>query len=53
MGLVNVAFFCADQKSRRFIVWEIERGDGHLPGFIVTSMDKFQRFLHNAKSKQK
>ena len=53
MGLVNVAFFCADQKSRRFVVWEIECGDGHLPGFVVTSVDEFQRFLHDAESKRK
>ena len=45
MGLVNVAFFCADQKSRRFVVWEIKRGDCHFSGFVVTSMDEFQGFL--------
>ena len=53
MGLVNVAFFCADQESRRFVVWEIKCGDGHLPGFVVTGVDEFQRFLKNAENKHK
>ena len=45
VGLVNVALFCTDQESRRFVVWEIERGDGNLSSFVVTSVDKLQGFL--------
>ena len=45
VGLVNVAFFRTNQESRRFVVRKIERSDGYLPGFVVTSMDEFQRFL--------
>ena len=41
VGLVNIAFFGTDQERRRFVVWEIERGDGYLPGFVVTSVDEF------------
>jgi hypothetical protein len=53
VSLVNVAFFRTDQESRRFVVWEIERGDGYLPGFVVTSMDEFQGFLsRRQKSRQ-
>jgi len=51
MGLVNITLFCADQKSRRFIVWEIECGDGHL-GFVMTSVDEFQKSLYSAESKR-
>ena len=41
VGLVNVALLRANQESRRFVVWKIECSDGHLPGFVVTSVDEF------------
>jgi hypothetical protein len=53
MGLVNVALFCTDQESRRFVVWEIKCGDGYFPGFVVTRVDEFQGFLsRHQKSRQ-
>jgi hypothetical protein len=45
MGLVNVALFCTDQESCRFVIWEIKCGDGYFPGFVVTRVDEFQGFL--------
>ena len=42
MGLVNIAFFCSDHEGRRFIVREIERGDGNFPCFVVTGVDELQ-----------
>ena len=41
VGLVNIAFLSPDQERRRFVVWEIERGDGYLPSFVVASVDEF------------
>jgi len=53
VGLVNVAFLCTNQESRRFVVWEIECSDCYLPGFVVTSVDEFQGFLsRRQKSRQ-
>jgi len=52
VSLINVAFLCADQESRRFVIWEIECGDGYLPGFVVTSVDEFQGFLSRRKNQQ-
>jgi len=40
VGLVDIAFFGTDQECRRFVVWEIERGDGYLPGLVVASVDE-------------
>ena len=41
VGLVNIAFFSPDQKRRRFVVWEIERGDCYLPSFVMASVYEF------------
>ena len=53
MSLVDVAFLCTDQESRRFVVWEVECGDGYLPGFVVASVDEFQRFLPQCKNRDR
>ena len=39
VGLINVAFFCSNHEGRRFVAWEIKRGDGYFPGFVVTSVN--------------
>ena len=53
MGLVNIAFFCPNQEGSGFIVWKIKRSDRYLPGFVVTGVDEFQRFLHDVKNRSK
>ena len=41
----NVAFVRTNHESRCFIVWEIECGNGYLPGFVVTGVNEFQGLM--------
>lgn len=45
VGLVYVSLFCSNPKGSGLVVWEIKRRDGHLSGFIMTGMNKLERFL--------
>ena len=43
--LVNIAFFRSNHKRGCLVVREVERGNGHLPGFVVTGVDELKGFL--------
>lgn len=45
--LIDVSFFCADEESSRFVIGEVERGNGDFYCFVMSRMDEFQGFLTN------
>jgi len=50
VGLIDIAFFCTNPESRRFIVGKIEGSYSYFAGLVMSSVNELKGFLRINKN---